>query len=78
MPTLDQVNEVMDGLTMLDAHLQARADSPFQRGTVHAIFAVTSMPKQLASMTQPMKLRTPTGRFQVINGSSCKFDQSSL
>jgi len=24
MPTLDQVNEVMDGLTMLDAHLQAR------------------------------------------------------
>ena len=25
MPTLDQVNEVMDGLTMLDAHLQVRA-----------------------------------------------------
>ena len=24
MPTLDQVNEVMDGLTILDAHLQAR------------------------------------------------------
>ncbi len=22
MPTLEQVNEVMDGLTMLDAHLQ--------------------------------------------------------
>jgi hypothetical protein len=32
MPTLDQVNEVMDGLTMLDAHLQVRAG--FRR--VHA------------------------------------------
>ena len=31
MPTLDQVNEVMDGLTMLDAHLQARAAAPHRR-----------------------------------------------
>ena len=44
MPTLDQVNEVMDGLTMLDAHLQVRADGSHLRCMVQSSYKARGSP----------------------------------